>query len=195
MIRPFARQRSRVVLETPIFSLREDDATHPRTGVERTYYVLQSPTYVNVVALTTGGKLILVRQWRHGIRDICLELPAGLAEPGESPEHAAARELLEETGYEAGRVTLLGQVQPNPAHQDNLLFTVLAEDCREVEQGPGPDEGEDIEVELIEPADLAGLYRSGVLQNAMVVCGLFRWLDSRGRIAWPTSDGTPPPSH
>lgn len=191
MIQPFARQRSRVVLETPIFSIREDDAVHPRTGVGRTYYVLQAPTYVNVVALTTDARMVLVRQWRHGVREVCLELPAGLAEPNEPPEQAAARELLEETGYEAGRVSLLGSVQPNPAHQDNRLYTVLAEDCRAVDRGPNPDEGEDIEVVLIDPADLTELFRTGALANAMTVCGLFSWLDSRGRVAWPTLDGTP----
>lgn len=192
MIRPFDRQRSRVVLETPIFTIREDDAVHPRTGLERTYYVLEAPTYVNVVAITHDGKLILVRQWRHGIRDVCLELPAGLAEPGEPPERAAARELREETGFAAGRVSILGQVQPNPAHQDNLLFTILAEDCRLDPNGPGPDDGEDIEVELIDPSELPALIRSGNFQSAMVVCGLFRWLDARGRIDWSTerNDGT-----
>ena len=113
MIRPFPRHGSQVILGTPIFEVRVDDAEHPSTGRRGAYYVLQTPAYVNVVALTTDRRLVLVRQWRHGVREIGLEIPAGLVEPGESPLDAAVRELREETGYVAGRLSLLGSVQPN----------------------------------------------------------------------------------
>ncbi len=184
MIRPFERTASRVVLKTPIFDLREDDADHPLTGERRTYYVLQAPTYVNVAAITQDGRLILVRQWRHGTRDVGLEFPAGLAEPGEAPEEAAARELREETGYVPERLTLLGKVQPNPAHQDNVSYTVLAEGCVLKEEGRQLDAGEDIEVVLVDPRELGKLIRSGEVRSAMVVCGVFWWLEQRAAINW-----------
>lgn len=190
MIVPFERTASRVVLRTPIFDLREDDATHPRTGVQRTYYVLQTPTYVNVVAITKEGRLVLVRQWRHGARDIGLELPAGLAEPGEAPETAAARELFEETGFVAEKLTRIGQVQPNPAHQDNVSYTVLAEGCVARDPGRALDDGEDIEVVLARPAEVAGLVRSGQVRSAMVLCGVLWWLDHRGAIDWDALEST-----
>jgi 8-oxo-dGTP pyrophosphatase MutT (NUDIX family) len=183
MIRPFVRHDSKILLQTPIFDLRADDASHPGTGRRHTYYVLQVAPYVNVVALTSDGLIVLVRQWRHGTRDIGLEIPAGLAEPGESPEQAAARELREETGYEAGRLTLLGQVQPNPAHQDNVSYTVLAEGCHQT-QTPALDDGEDIEVELVHPDAIPDLVRSGQIRSAMVICALFWWLDARGGLDW-----------
>jgi 8-oxo-dGTP pyrophosphatase MutT (NUDIX family) len=191
MISPFERTDSRVVLKTPIFDLREGDAIHPRTGIRRTYYVLQTPAYVNVVALTTEARIVLVRQWRHGTRDIGLELPAGLVDPGEAPETAAARGLLEETGYVAARLTLIGQVQPNPAHQDNVLYTVLAEGCVPGPEGMRLDDGEDIEVVIADPAELPNLVRSGQVRSAMVVCGIFWWLDRRGAIAWESAVSTP----
>lgn len=181
MIRPFERHDSKILLHTPIFDLRADESSHPGTGRRHTYYVLQVPAYVNVVAVTTEGKVVLIRQWRHGTRDVGVEIPAGLADPGETPVQAAARELREETGYVAERLTLLGSVQPNPAHQDNVSYTVLAEGCRRT-AATAFDEGEDIEVDLVEPAAVLELVRSGQIRSAMVVCGLFWWLDHQRAI-------------
>jgi ADP-ribose pyrophosphatase len=174
MIKPFALQSSREVLKTPIFTLREDLATHPRTGREGRYVVLESPAWVNVVALDEAGRLILVRQWRHGIRAVELELPAGLVDGDESPLEAAARELREETGYEAASLRLIGEVAANPAYQDNRCATVLAEGCRLT--GPTDlDEGEDIEIELHTPREAQQLLARGELRNAMSVCALLWW--------------------
>jgi ADP-ribose diphosphatase len=179
--KPFVVSESRVLLETPIFRLREDRATHPDTGHSGNYYVLENPDWVNMVALTREGQLLLVRQWRHGTGSVELELPAGMVEPGEPPEEAAARELLEETGYAADRVTRLGSVRPNCAYQTNTCTSVLLEGCHLV--GPTRfDPGEDIEHLLVDPKAVPELVRSGELRNGMVITALFFWLDARGRI-------------
>ena len=63
------------------------------------FYVNHLPDFAVVVAVTPEHKVILVRQYRHGVEKVLLELPAGCIEPGEDPKDGAARELLEETGY------------------------------------------------------------------------------------------------
>jgi 8-oxo-dGTP pyrophosphatase MutT (NUDIX family) len=180
----FARRRSRRVLTTPIFTLREDIAVHPRTGLEAPYVVLECPDWVIVVPETRDGQLVMVRQWRHGSRDVQLELPAGLVDPGEDPLLAGPRELLEETGYQAERVTHIGAVLPNPAFQDNTSHTLLAEGCRAV-AAPSLDHDEDIETLLVSAADVADLVRGGQLRNSVVLCAVLWWLDHRGCIHWP----------
>jgi 8-oxo-dGTP pyrophosphatase MutT (NUDIX family) len=183
MLKPFRYGQSRELVKTPIFRLREDQAEHPRTGSIRPYVTLEAPDWVNIVALTPEGELVLVRQWRHGTRRFELELPAGAVEPGETPEQAAARELAEETGYVAESITRLGEVAPNAAFQPNRCYTVLAENCRR-ETETSFDEGEDIEIELCTPGQLKEKL-GGSVQNALVFCGLYWWLERQGRISWP----------
>jgi 8-oxo-dGTP pyrophosphatase MutT (NUDIX family) len=85
---------------------------------------------VNVVPVTTEGNVVLIRQFRHGIQDVTMEIPGGMMNEGEMPEAAAARELREETGYVAEKIRLLARVMPNPAVQNNFLYLFVAEGCR-----------------------------------------------------------------
>jgi ADP-ribose pyrophosphatase len=188
MLKPFIRKESRILLETPIFRLRVDEASHPRTGRVGAYYVLEPPDWVNIIAETVEGEFILVRQWRHGAGDFALELPAGALEKGESPLEAAARELREETGYQAERLSLLGQVAPNSAFQQNRGFSVLAEGCRRVGE-TSFDEGEDIELVLLPYQDMIARLRDGTVQNSMGLCAFLFWLDRQGRIDWNRAPG------
>lgn len=182
-LKPFRYGERRELASTPIFRLHEAVAEHPRTGNLRPYVTLDAPDWVNLVALTPEGLLVLVRQWRHGTRRFELELPAGQIDPGETPEQAAARELLEETGYSATSITRLGEVAPNAAFQHNRCYTVLAEGCRPTGE-TAFDESEDIEIVLCAPAELRARLGGEVL-NAMVFCGLYWWFERQGRVAWP----------
>lgn len=182
-LKPFRYGAGHDLLHTPIFRVRQDDAEHPRTGSVRPYVQLVAPDWVNIVALTPEGQLVLVRQWRHGTRRFELELPAGMIEPDETPEQAAARELREETGHTADSITRLGEVAPNAAFQSNRCYTVLAEGCRRTAE-TNFDEGEDIEIVLATPAELRASL-GGEALNAMVFCAMYWWFERQGRIAWP----------
>jgi 8-oxo-dGTP pyrophosphatase MutT (NUDIX family) len=120
--------RSRHVLETPWISVREDAFVTPEGVVHEPYYVVEYPDWVHVVAIDDARRLLLVRQYRHGMGGETLELPAGKIDATDAgPEAAAARELLEETGCAARRLRLIATHWANPANQNNRIFTVLAE--------------------------------------------------------------------
>ena len=128
------------------------------------FSVLAAPDWVTVVpVLRMPGRedvFLMVRQYRHGVELITTEFPAGLVEPGENSLHAALRELEEETGHRAGRMTLLGRVSPNPAFMNNWCSTFLAEDLARV-GGLTLDETEELDVLEIPVSTLRESYRHG----------------------------------
>ena len=114
------------LLHTPIFDV-ESMQMHSATGITGDYVAIKAPDWMVVIAVD-GEDFILVRQWRFGCAQITTEFPAGLVDEGETPEECAYRELLEETGYRAGKITVLGTCCPNTAFFSNQLTVCLAED-------------------------------------------------------------------
>jgi 8-oxo-dGTP pyrophosphatase MutT (NUDIX family) len=151
-----------------IFTTSFVEATNPRTGAPRRFSLIASPDWVNVIALTADDRVVLVRQFRPGTNRVCLEIPGGMIDPGEDPCAAATRELAEETGYTGGVVELIGKVAPNPAIQNNTLYTVLVRGVAQT-QAPTPDDGEAIDVETASLADCRRKMLSGEIDHALVV--------------------------
>lgn len=173
-LEPWKLLETSPVLSTRIFSVHRDTVLSPRRTAPGPVTRIAAPDWVNLVALTPDERIVLVRQWRHGIRDFTLEIPGGMVDPGEEPAQAAARELREETGYAGTDPSFLGIVHPNPAFLDNSCHTFLIEDCRRVgEQQQDP--GEDIQVEFLPLADIPRQVAAGRITNSLVVCA-FWWL-------------------
>ena len=157
-----------------VFSLRTDRAVSPRTGMEHDFFILESSSWVNVIPVTEGNDVVLVRQYRHGIGAVTLEIPGGLVEASDTPMEAARRELEEETGYRAADMVLLGSVHPNPAIQNNLCHTFLARDARAAGM-QSQDEKEDIEIVLCPLAEIPRLIRDGTITHALVLAAFYRY--------------------
>ena len=158
-----------------IFSLQQVRRRSPRTGRVGTFQVMHTPAWVNVIALTACDEVVLIRQYRHGLDAVTLEVPGGLVDLAEAPQAAAARELLEETGYAGGPPVLLGEVHPNPAIQTNVCSTWLVEGARRVAEQRQDDE-EHIVVELAPRSEIGGLIRRGDISHALVVCAFHHLL-------------------
>jgi 8-oxo-dGTP pyrophosphatase MutT (NUDIX family) len=156
------------VVDLRIFRVRHDRYRLETSGAEQDFVVLEAPQWVNIVPVTARGEVVLVNQYRHGIRRATLEIPGGIIDPHESPEEAAVRELEEETGYVPQRVEFLGRVTPNPAILDNHCYSYLAEGCRLTAE-PKPDPMERIEVVLRPIEDIPDLIRREEISNSMVI--------------------------
>lgn len=181
-IRRWTTRASRTVFEHVLLDLEvrqiRDDA-----GAERDVLVLDSPDWVNVIPLLERGAepdVVLVRQWRYAIEAPTLEIPGGVVDPGESAAQAAARELLEETGYRASQVELLGTVHPNPAILANRCSTFLATRLSRVGD-PAGDGEEQIEVSVVGASELPALVARGEITHSLVIAAFHLWDLRRSR--------------
>jgi 8-oxo-dGTP pyrophosphatase MutT (NUDIX family) len=171
--RPWTVVHSERIQECRVFDVKRVTARSPRTGEDHAFFGIESADWVNIVPVTEAGEVVMVRQYRHGSERITLETPGGLVDPGEAPAAAAARELLEETGYRASEVVPLGGVNPNPALFGNHLHAYLGRDARRVAEVTGDGGTEETVVELVPLADLRRLIREGVVNHALVVAVVY----------------------
>lgn len=148
----------------------------PADGSLHDFHIADSPDGVTLVALTAADEVVLVEQFRHPLRQNCLELPSGVVDEGETPLRAGVRELREETGYRCGDPRLLGTLTLNPSWQTTCVHVVVARNA-EPDGDKSLDEGEDTRVRLVPRAELAGLIRDGTIDSATTVAAfaLCQW--------------------
>jgi ADP-ribose pyrophosphatase len=168
MIKPWRSVRSNTPQSFRIFSIRTDTAVSPRTGTEHDFYIIESRDWVNIIPVTPDRSVVMIRQYRHGQGKVTLEIPGGLVDPGDTPQEAATRELLEETGYGSEGWTKIGEVNPNPALFNNRCHTYLARNVRKV-RTPSFDQTEDIEEVLVPLSDIPEMIRRGEIDHAIVI--------------------------
>lgn len=166
---------------TRVFDVDGVNYRHPVRGTEKEFIVVRPPDWVNVVALTTDERLVLVRQFRFGIDGFSLEIPGGVMEPGEDPVAAGLRELREETGYAGPTARLLGSVHPNPAIQANRCHFVFVDGATRA-HGCEWDTDEEIEVVALPVAEALRRTRDGGITHGLVLNALMLFeAEWRGR--------------
>jgi len=150
-----------VVFSVPWF----DIVARSLDGSASPYYIVRPNDYVTVLAATTEGSFLLVRQYRPAVGAETLELPSGHVENGESPETAARRELAEETGYEGGRFELLGTLLPDTGRMGNKLWCFYADGATPLRSPVVREKG--VQLVRCDPADLVRQVGEGKIDHAL----------------------------
>jgi ADP-ribose diphosphatase len=172
MIKKWDLLKTTEIESNRVFSVRQDTALSPLTGKEHDFYIIDAPDWINVVAVTPEEEILLIKQFRHGIRAVTVEIPGGMIDPGEAPIEAAKRELLEETGYKAQKWFCIGEVVPNPAIQDNKCYTFLAQSAVKVKE-PEFDNTEDIQTFSVAAADIPNIVAQGRITHSLVIAAFY----------------------
>ncbi len=157
--------------KTPIFQLVGVPTTSPDNTVSGDFYHLESKDWVNIIALTKEGNLVLIDQYRHGLGKYSLEIPGGIAEKQTLQESAEA-ELREETGFVSEDWEYLGKVSGNPAILNNWCHTFIARSVFSHKDGQELDESEQIDVYYYPLKNIPELLQKNIIHNGMIVAAL-----------------------
>ena len=182
MVEDWKLKSTKPLHDYTIFRTRSDTRVSPRTGKEHEFYVLESPDWVNIVAVTDSQEIVLINQFRHGICGTVLEIPGGMIDDGEEPKLSAQRELLEETGITANGAELLGSQTPISGFIGDTFFTVLARipeiDVSDIE--PQTDEGI-VGAKLVTRQEIVAMAASQEIEDGVTLMCLARhwaWLEA-----------------
>jgi len=166
------------------FKVRKDRCEAPDGNIIDPYYVYEFPDWVTAFPVTDDGRVIMERQYRHALGEVCLEIPGGCVDDTDkSFEAAIARELLEETGYTFSSFEYLGKTSANPSTNNNLMHMFLAKGGKRI-SGQQLDKNEEIEVELFTVEEVKQMLKEGkILQSMHVTCMMYA-LEKLGEISF-----------
>jgi len=170
------------IYEGPVFGIRRDEVIEP-SGVRAIREVITHPGSVVVLPVLPDGRILLIQQYRHATRQYLWELVAGRIHSGETPKAAAARELIEETGYRAKRLRVFLEMFPTPGFLEEKMFLLLAEGLTAGEAEP--EEDEKIISRAYKRKELEEMIRDGKLRDAKSIAGIlyyFRFLAPPNRL-------------
>ncbi|MDR2016732.1 MAG: NUDIX hydrolase [Burkholderiales bacterium] len=163
---------SAVVFDGKLLHVRSDTVRLPNGHTTTREYVCH-PGAALIVPVFDDGRLLLERQFRYPSRTVFIEFPAGKLDPGEAPLVTAQRELREETGYEASRWRLLGNIHPVPAYSDEIIYLFAAEGLTLTESRC--DDDEFLELITMTPTEIAAAIDFGEITDAKTLCAFSLW--------------------
>jgi ADP-ribose pyrophosphatase len=164
---------SQIVYEGAVFGVRRDEVIEP-SGVRTIREVVTHPGSVVVLPVLPDGRILLIRQYRHATGQYLWELVAGRIDGGETPRQAAARELIEETGYRATKFRIFLDIFPTPGFLEERMYILLAEGLTEGEAQP--EEDEKIVSHAYNRKQLEEMIRTGKLRDAKSIAGILYYL-------------------
>ena len=163
---------TKLVEDCRIFKVTSVTFEHESRKSSGDFFVLDTPDWCHVIAITADRRVIMVKQFRFGTESLSWEVPGGLMEPGENALEAAQRELKEETGYEGTHAELIAAISPNPAIQNNMCHFVLVRDA-ELRHELDWDEHEEILTDAIPFDEAIEWARSGKIFHSLSINALF----------------------
>ncbi len=165
---------SEYIMKREWLTVRRDTVRLPDGRMNDEYYVLEYPDWINVIAETASGQLVIERQYRHGRGIVSYEICAGVMEKGETPLQAAQRELQEETGYAGSEWSEIMTVSQNTSSTNNMCHCFLAKNVIKVSE-QSLDKTEDIEVFLFDKEEVFEMLKRNEFKQSLMAAPLWKY--------------------
>ncbi len=164
---------SKMIYEGKVFGVRQDEVVEP-WGARATRVLITHPGSVVVLPVLADGRVVMIQQYRHAAKQYLWELVAGRIDEGETVKQAAARELLEETGYRAKRFTEFLSFFPTPGFLEEQMHLLVAEGLTLGEAQP--EEDEKIVARAYRIEEVKQMLKAGRLRDGKSIAGILYWL-------------------
>lgn len=174
-MKPWKTINSTTLVNDVWLTLSADTCQLPNGQIIEPYYVLHEADWVHVLARADDDRILTVKQFRYAAKDVCIELPCGVIDEGETPLVAAQRELLEETGYTATHWHSLGTMYANPARQTNTIHLFFATELS-LEGEQQLDVSEDIEFDFLAIPEIQQKIETNEFSQALHIASFYRGL-------------------
>ncbi|MDR1558014.1 MAG: NUDIX hydrolase [Tannerellaceae bacterium] len=183
--------KSEYLHREPWLTVRRECVELPNGNRIPSYYILEYPDWVNIIAITKEKQFVFVKQYRHGIKETRFELCAGVCEKEDAtPLISAQRELLEETGYGNGIWEEYMHISPNASTHTNLTHCFLAKDVEKIGEQK-LEESEDLSVHLLSIDEVKALLFADEIRQALMVAPLWKYLSEQA-IVFPIMEKITP---
>lgn len=162
----------------PWLNVRQELVELPNGTQIPTWFIMDFPDWINVIAITKEGEMVMIDQYRHAIGETHYELVAGVVDEGEEPLHAAQRELMEETGFGGGEWSEFMVLSPNPTNHSNMSYTFLATGVERISDQQ-QEATEDIHVHVMTREDVLELLNNGEIIQALHAAPLWKYFSAK----------------
>jgi 8-oxo-dGTP pyrophosphatase MutT (NUDIX family) len=164
------------------FTVRKDTCERNDGTIVKNYYVFEFPEWATAFAMTAEGKILMTKQYRQALGEVCIELPGGCVDKTDtSHKEAIKRELLEETGYEFDEIKPLGKISANPSTNTNLMHMFLATGGKKI-RGQSLDDNEEIEIFELNFDELMQLVNENKIMQSMHLSTIYYALRHLGKL-------------
>lgn len=180
MIKKLENRKWEVLKSTPLLNLgpwlnvRQEEVLLPTGTIIPSWFVMEFPNWINVIAITKEGDFVMIDQYRHALGETHYELVAGVVDEGETPLQAAQRELSEETGFGGGNWQQFMMLSPNPTNHTNISYTFLATDVELISE-PHQEPSEDIHIHVLTRQEVEQLLHDGEIIQALHAAPLWKY--------------------